>query len=117
MTTYKSKFEQQVFTQVPLLKYEPHTFDYIVPATHHKYTPDAVWGQYWLELKGKMDNATRKKMLYIKAHYPTQHIVFVFMNPNQKISKVSKTTYKQWAEQHGFGVWTVAELIRRVNVV
>ena len=64
-----------------------------------------------MELKGKLDPASRKKMLYIKAQYPEQKIVFVFQNPNVKINKKSPTTYKMWAEKNGFLVWTPAELL------
>lgn len=114
MTQFKSKFEKQTLGATSL-PYEPIKVKYTVPATEHTYTPDSVWKDYWLELKGKLDAATRKKMLYIKQQYPEQKIVFVFQNPNVKINKKSPTTYKMWAEKNGFLVWTPAELLTYIK--
>lgn len=72
-----------------------------------KYTPDfdlfgAEGKKIHIEYKGKLDNATRKKMLAVKECNPDVEICFVFEKPNNKIRKGSKTTYGMWADKAGF---------------
>lgn len=71
-----------------------------------KYTPDfdiMVNGKVMhIEYKGKLDYATRKKLLAVRACNPDMDICLVFEKANNKIRKGSKTTYGMWAESKGF---------------
>jgi hypothetical protein len=85
--------------------YENVTFSYQYKP--QKYTPDfELYGadgeKIYIEYKGKMDNATRKKLLTIRACNPDIKFYLVFEKPNNKIRKGSKTTYAMWAESHNF---------------
>jgi len=83
-------------------KYEELKIEYTRPARQAKYTPDFVIGSLIIELKGRFMTDDRAKHLLIKAEHPTLDIRFVFSNPNQRISKTSKTTYAMWCQKHGF---------------
>ncbi len=82
--------------------YEPHQMEYTLDC---KYTPDIGLpcnGDLLIEVKGNFKPADRRKMLAVKRAHPEADIRFVFMRAGNKISKVSKTTYAQWSEKHGF---------------
>lgn len=108
MPLFKSKFEKQVWgklkTAYPSCKYEPDKYEYVQPAVERKYIPDFKMGnaKVYIEAKGKLDLETRKKMLWFKESNPDIHIIFLFMNPDVKIRKGSKTTYGDWATKEGF---------------
>lgn len=107
MPTFKSKFESAVWKELrkhyTSCKYEPDKHEYIQPVIHRKYIPDFKMGKnFYIEAKGKLDLATRQKMVWFKDSNPHITIVFLFMNAGNKITKRSKTTYAQWAEKNGF---------------
>jgi hypothetical protein len=87
--------------------YESDVFEYKVEESR-KYTPDFKIKRkgrrrpLYIEYKGVLDVATRKKMKLFKAQYPHIDLRIVFQNARNKISKTSKTTYAMWAEQWGF---------------
>lgn len=108
MPLFKSKLEEQVWKQLkarfPSVKYEPDKYKYIQPEKQRTYVPDFKTGRrkIYLEAKGKLDLDTRQKMVWFKECNPDVTIVFLFMNPDNKITKKSKTTYWMWAETNGF---------------
>lgn len=86
--------------------YELSQFEYRVEETK-KYTPD--WTLHtkshnliYIEFKGVLDRATRKKMKLMKKQHPELDIRFVFERAANYIQKGSKTTYGMWADQWGF---------------
>lgn len=84
-------------------EYEKNHIPYIIPASPHKYNFDWVLENgIIVEGKGRFDISDRKKHLFVKAQYPHLDIRFVFSNPNQTISKASKTRYSDWCNKHGF---------------
>lgn len=95
-------------------EYEPDTFVYEV-AEERKYTPDfkiirkGNRKPLYIEYKGVLDVATRKKMKLMKDQYPFVDIRFVFQVAKNKIRKGSKTTYGMWADQWGFK-WADGEI-------
>lgn len=106
---FKSNFEKVVFSTVSKMAlYESEVLNYIKPETKHKYTPDIIMQKkdktkMYLELKGRFRTADeRKKYILVKQANPSIDLRFVFMNPNLKIRKSSKTTYRDWAEKNGF---------------
>jgi len=82
--------------------YEEDKIKYVKPARNATYTPDFKIGDMFIETKGRFMTADRQKHILIKDQYPELDIRFVFSNPNQKISKNSKTTYAMWCDKHGF---------------
>jgi hypothetical protein len=55
----------------------------------------------YVETKGRWTTADRKKMKYVLQCNPDIDIRIVFQNPNQKISKGSKTSYEAYALKMG----------------
>lgn len=108
MPSFKSKFEKTVWEKLikafPNTKYEPDFYKYVQPAIERTYNPDFKTGRskIYLEAKGKLDLDTRKKMVWFKQSCPNIRIIFLFMNPDVKIRKGSKTTYGDWATKEGF---------------
>jgi len=107
MPTFKSGLEIKAWKilkkHIPRVKYEPDAIPYRQPAKERKYTPDfKVANGVYIEAKGKLDLATRQKMVWFKDMHPSITIIFLFMNPDNKITKRSKTTYAMWAEKVGF---------------
>ena len=106
--SFKSKLEEQVWkilkSNFPSVKYEPDKFKYIQPEKERTYIPDFKTGKrnIYLEAKGKLDLDTRQKMVWFRDSNPTIRIIFLFMNPDNKITKRSKTTYAMWATDNGF---------------
>ncbi len=85
--------------------YESEVIPYSVPASTHKYTPDFIvttitGKKLYLECKGLWDRASRKKMELVVQQHPELDIRMVLMRDN-KLTKVSKTSYTQWAAKRG----------------
>jgi hypothetical protein len=108
MPSFKSKLEEKVWSvlkkEFPTVKYEPQRFKFIQPEVERTYIPDFKTGRnnIFIEAKGKLDLETRKKMVWFRDSNPTIRIIFLFMNPDNKITKRSKTTYAMWATDNGF---------------
>lgn len=104
---YKSKFEEKVAIALKELPYESMKIPYIIEAN---YIPDFVDEEQQIiyEAKGRFTSIDRRKMLAVqKALGDDWTIIFIFQNPNAKISKRSKTTIAQWAEKNGFQWGTI----------
>jgi len=88
------------------LNYETETLNYIVPERKSKYTPDFIFTKkngtlMYIETKGRWTATDRKKMKFILQSNPNIDLRIVFQNPNQRISKTSKTTYEAYANKLG----------------
>ena len=88
------------------VEYESDCLKFRVEETR-KYTPDFTvttksGKTVYIEYKGVLDQATRKKMLLVKKQHPNLDIRIVFQRGKNKIYKGSKTTYMDWAAKHGF---------------
>lgn len=87
-----------------LFGYETTHIGYVVPSVEREYTPD--WStkgtKFHLEVKGKLDFATRNKMLLVQKQHPDHTFAFVFGRASNKIYRGSPTTYGDWAEANGF---------------
>lgn len=105
-TEVRSGFEAKLLKQLKATKtkfgYESTKIKYVVPERVATYTPDFVLKNgIIIEAKGKFTSADRKKMILVRDQNPELDIRLVFMRDN-KISKVSKTTYSMWSEKNGF---------------
>ena len=104
---YRSGLEDKVADQLRALSvpvcYEATKVRYTPPLKTRTYTPDFILPNgIVIETKGRFVTADRQKHKAIMAEHPRLDIRFVFSNPNQRISKTSKTTYAKWCEDHGF---------------
>ena len=83
--------------------YEEHTLEFSQPQKLRRYTPDFILSNgIVIETKGRFNTSDRQKHLMIKLCHPDLDLRFVFSNPNQTISKQSKTTYADWCRHKGF---------------
>ena len=103
---YRSGLELKVADQIKEAKYpvnyETETLQYVVPQKNSKYTPDFIFTKkngktMYIETKGRWTSTDRQKMKNILASNPDIDLRIIFQNPNQKISKGSKTTYEAYA--------------------
>jgi len=106
---YRSGFEHTISQQLSeakvKFKYENTVINYIKPETHHTYTIDfTLPNGILVETKGRWVLEDRKKHMLIKKQHPELDIRFVFMNPNGKIRKGSKTTYANFCDKHDI-IW------------
>ncbi len=108
MPSFRSKFEANAWKVLikhfPKSRYEPNKLSFLQPAKVRTYVPDFKTGKrkIYIEAKGKMDLATRQKMIWFRQSNPLIRIVFLFMNPDVKINKRSKTSYGKWASDNHF---------------
>lgn len=104
MTGYRNGFEAKCGAAFgPAFAYEPIKLSY---TTTHTYTPDFVdeATKTIIETKGFFPQEDRSKMLAVKRANPDWRIEICFQRPDTKLNKASSTTYRQWAEKHGFVV-------------
>lgn len=104
---YRSGLEDKVADQLRSLSvpvcYEATKIKYTPPLKTRSYCADFILPNgIIIETKGRFVTADRQKHKCIMAEHPMLDIRFVFSNPNQRISKTSKTTYAKWCEDHGF---------------
>lgn len=67
------------------------------------YNPDFSFEDFdfILEVKGKLDSATRKKMRDVKKAHPEKDIRFLFIRDN-KLAPKNPERYSDWATKYGF---------------
>lgn len=114
---YKSSLEEDVAKQLKdyCAFYEPHYYNYVIPQSGHKYTPDFLVSidggiDFYIECKGGgplygLTTETKQKMLLMKEQYPHVDIRFVFSNAKLLTGNgrgKKKVTYGEWAELNGF---------------
>lgn len=104
---YRSGLEDKIAAQLRAggidPRYETMKIKYTKPERIATYTPDfPLPNGIIVESKGRFITADRQKHLLIKQQRPDLDIRFVFSNPNQRISKTSRTTYAMWCDKHGF---------------
>lgn len=103
----RSKLEDRVRASLEAMlgkqvAYEKDTFEYTIPASVHKYTPDfKIKKGLYIEAKGIWDKADREKILLMLDQHPKTIICMVFYNATYKIYPGSKTTYGDWCDKHG----------------
>lgn len=104
MSGYRNPFEARCARDLGSgWQYEAVKLPYVLECS---YLPDFIdpVNKRIVEAKGLFDAADRRKLLAVKKAHPDYAIEIWFQNPERKISKASKTTYRAWAEKHGFTV-------------
>lgn len=108
---YRSGLEDKISKGLQKLgvpfRYESERIQFTQPEKKRYYTPDFIvttktGKTIYIEAKGRFVTADRQKQLMVKASNPDLDVRFVFSNPNNRISKTSKTTYAMWCESKGF---------------
>ena len=89
-------------------EYETERIAYTVPAVVRHYTPDFIiitktGKKIYVEAKGIWDANDRRKHLLIRNQNPALDVRFVFSNASNKISRVSRVTYRDICEGRGRG--------------
>lgn len=81
-------------------KYEAESLDYTITSL---YTPDFVYGNVWVEVKGFFRSGDQRKYLAIAEELQDhgKELVFIFSNPHKAVRKGAKLTMAGWAEKHG----------------
>ena len=102
---FRSGLEDKIIKQLEEYgldpKYESVKLPYVIPESHHIYTPDfPVCKNIVIETKGRWVLEDRQKMLLMIEQHPEIEFRMVFYNANQKIKKGSKTTYGMWCDKH-----------------
>lgn len=106
---FRSTFEWSIAQLLKKLKvpvkYETDKLKYTVPEREATYTPDfKLPNGIYIECKGRFTGADRKKMILVIKSNPDKDIRMVFQNARVRLSKVSKTTYGEWATKNGI-IW------------
>jgi len=104
---FRSGLEERLASQLNSLgvnyKYETLVIRFTKPQKETRYTPDFILpNDIIIEAKGRFLTKDRQKHLLIQKQHPNLDIRFVFSNPNQRISKISKTTYAMWCQTNNF---------------
>ena len=126
MSKYRSGYEERIASAFSRRKidftYESTTLKYVtppVPAKKHKYTPDFIFTtkaghKIFVEAKGYLKVADRKKMVLVKKDNPDLDIRFLFMDGYKPLITKKKRgldkdglpfkskTYGMWADAEGF---------------
>lgn len=104
---YKSRLELHTQELIPDAPYEKTKLPYV---KEHTYTPDfKLADNVFLECKGRFLAQDRAKHLLIRQQHPEITTYFLFERPNNTLSKVSRTTYADWCEKHGYEWTTLAD--------
>ncbi len=114
---YRSKFEGKVGAVLPAgTKYEPKQFKFPISDPGYRCrmcaskeverttscTPDfELPNGIFLESKGRLTGANRRRLVAFKAYYPEIDLRIVFMCDNL-LSKGAKSRYSDWAKKAGF---------------
>jgi Phage endonuclease I len=89
-------------------EYESLRLNYVIEAT---YTPDFLLPNgVMLEAKGFFRPEDRRKLLAVRKANPDADIRLVFQQPNNTLTKISKTTYGDWATKNGFPWCNAAQI-------
>ncbi|OCJ61190.1 endodeoxyribonuclease [Agrobacterium tumefaciens] len=100
MASHRNKFEDRVAAALPQgLTYENIKLPYVLNCN---YIPDFIdaANKVIYEAKGRFTAIDRRKQKAIKKQHPDWTVVMIFQNPNQKISKGSKTSYADWCDKN-----------------
>lgn len=118
MAKFRSNLEKQFSKVLEDLNipvdFEPDKLSYTVT---HNYIPDfKIYNDTYVETKGWLKAADRKKLLKVKEAHPNIKIILIFMKPNNKLSKTSKVTYWEWATKNDF-MWAEYGDTRRLRLI
>lgn len=101
----KGRLEADIARQIVSrgeLHYEPISLK-TERTTAVRYRPDFILPNgIVIETKGWLQASDRVKLVLFKERFPSLDLRLVFSNANKKITKVSRTSYGQWAARFRF---------------
>lgn len=104
---FKSGFERTVDANLKSrgVKYTYETLE--LPYTLNGiYHPDFILDNgIIIEVKGRLDRESIRKMIAVRKQYPDHDIRFLFMEANKKVP-FQKQTHEKWADRNGYK-WAV----------
>lgn len=114
INNYRSKFEQKVAANLRERKikfeYETEKLPFTQPASKHVYKPDFILPNGIIcEVKGKFDNASRKKMAIVCKEYEGKKDIRMLFMRDQPLQKGAKQTYGEWCDARSIP-WAVGEI-------
>ena len=107
---WRSGLEQSIAEQLSkagvVYEYEQKKLTYVPPIKARTYCPDfelflPSGRSFFVETKGWWKREDRLRMEHVLAQHPDKDIRFVFQNANARISKTSRTRYRDWCDQRG----------------
>ena len=110
-TRFRSGFEEKLAKEIEdaglPVKYETLRPQLRLAGEEQHLLPDfeitTAGGKHFLiEAKGYFDTQARNKMILVRQQHPDLDIRLVFQNANSPIYRGSPTSYRAWAERHGF---------------
>lgn len=86
-------------------QYESTVLKYTQPQQERKYLPDFKLNisekcEVFLEVKGVLTSADRKKLKLVKEQHPNLVLVMIFGNSQNRLNKKSPTRYSDWCDKH-----------------
>lgn len=97
----ETKFNAICISKGIKLGYETTVLPFTTSPQKRKYKPDwTVKPGWYIETKGRMLSADRKKHLYIKQQHPKIRLLIVFQRPQNKLYKGSPTDYGGWCDKN-----------------
>lgn len=83
------------------LGYETSVLPFTTEVQKRRYIPDwTIKSGWYIETKGRLVAADRRKMLYVKQQHPEARILVVFQRYQNKLYPGSPTTYGEWATKN-----------------
>lgn len=67
----------------------------------------------YIEIKGVLDRADRRKMNAVRKAHPSLDIRFWFMRANNKCPGTKNMKHWEWAEKNGFPNWCEGDRLPR----
>ncbi len=104
---FKSGFERTVDANLKSrgveYTYETLELPYVLNGTYH---PDFILANgIIIEVKGKLDQQSKRKMIAIRKQYPELDIRFLLMEANKKVPG-TKQTHEKWCDRNGY-LWAI----------
>jgi len=101
-TSYRSGFEGTVISNLRRRKiphkYEPERIRYVI---EHDYIPDVKLDNgIYVELKGRLTVADRRKTLAVIKQNKGIDLRFCFQSAHNKLYKGAKSTYAEWCDKY-----------------
>lgn len=98
--------------------YEDTTLTYLQPQVSRRYLPDFRLNltgitEVFLEVKGILTSADRKKLRLIREQHPSLLVILIFGNAKNKLNKKSPTQYWQWCDRYDILWVDVKDFIKK----
>ena len=99
-SNFEAKFADDLTKRGKKYEYETEKLKYVL---RRNYIPDfiirtASGRKLYIETKGRFTSEDRAKFLAVLRDNPDCDVRIIFQRSSQRLSKVSRTTYGQWAD-------------------